>query len=68
MDIERIERKTRKKSQIDRKSQKPSIINEYFYIYVFCSLTDRETDKSFIEYLLIYQMNLKKKYKGPYCK
>ena len=33
-----------------------------FYIYIFCSLTNRQTDEIFIEYMLIHQINLHKKY------
>ncbi len=32
-----------------------------FYMYAFCSLTDRLTDKKFIEQMLIYKRNLHRK-------
>ena len=33
----------------------------HFHIYIFCSLTDRQTDKIIIEYMLIGQKSLHKK-------
>ena len=43
-----------------QKSQNFSTI-KYFYIYVFCSLTERQTDKISKEQMYIDQMNLHKK-------
>ena len=34
-----------------------------FYIFAFCSLTDRLTDKIFIEYMLIYERNVQRKFR-----
>ena len=47
------------------KSGAKNIAFLYFFIYTFCSLTDRPTYKIFIEQMLIYESNLHKKIRTP---
>ena len=70
METESWEKKDQKenKNQEWTKIKNLSINTKHLYIYFFCSLTDRETDKIFIEKMLIDQMNLHKKEEGLFRK
>ncbi len=53
-----------KKKKVEKgkeKISKPLKNLKVFYIYVFCRITDLQTEKIFIELMLIKQMNLHKK-------
>ncbi len=60
-------KKKEKKSWMKNNAQNLSIISEYLYITVFCSLIDRQMDKLLMEYILIDQMNLHENHKFHIC-
>ncbi len=55
---QKVEKESVKES---KKSKNLSTITKYFYIHVFCSLTDRQMEVIFVEQMLMYQINLHKK-------
>ena len=59
----KVDKKERAKSKDNStiKFTKPFNYYKIFYIYVFCSLTDRQMDKIIIEYMLIYERNMHRK-------
>ncbi len=49
---------------MDLKSRNLTTIIKYFYIDDFSTLTNRQTDKILLEYMIIDLMNLHKKYQA----